>query len=451
MSTPAGEPSNALSPRGGLRRLAMRGAAFELVAYAVISAVRFVNSVILTRLLVTDDVGTALLVAALPTGLVMVTDAGFLQATLQSKRGDEPAFLDTVWTLQVLRGVAIAALCVILAWPYAAFFSVPVPLLFVSAAQLAISGLHSTAIYQLRRRVELQWVVSYEVGGQLLGVAITLTWAAIAPSPWALIGGGAAKVLVDSIVSHFLPGRLRHRFHLDREAVREIRAVARWIMASSAVSFVGGYTDRLTIGKLLGDSTLAVYSIALNLADLVGGVVVRLISGVAYPVLSSQYRHGDRDRLRAVFYALRWRLDVVFMPSLGALVVLGPWIVSVVWQEPWHGAGWMLQILCARTALDLTSHAFGTLLTSIGEQRLVFTRNVVRTVAILVLVPSGYALAGQVGLLWSLSGAELLAMMVLARRLRQLGLLWPARELVGPLAGAGGAVIAWAFRSLVLD
>jgi len=429
-----------------LRRIAARGAAFELGAYAVSYGVRFVNSMILTRLVTDTDVGTAMLVSTLHLGLVMVTDAGFLQAMMQSKRGDDPRFLDTIWTLQVVRGLALAVLCALVAWPYAAFYDFSAALLFVTAAQLAISGFHSTAIYQLRRRVELQWVVSFEVAGQLLGAAVTLTWAALAPSPWALVGGGAVKIAADTIASHFLPGRLRHRFRIDRDAVAEIRGVARWILGSSAVTFVGGHADRLVFGALLGKGPAGVYVYAVILAEMVGALVLRLLFGIVYPVLANEHRRVDSARLRNLFYASRWRIDLFAMSSLGALTVLGPWLVSWIWDEQFHGAGWMLQILCVRTALDLISNSWATALTSIGEQRMVFLRNAVRTTSVLAAMPVGFLLDGQRGLLWALAAAEVPAMLLLMARLRRLGLLWIARELLVLPAWAMGAGAAYGFR-----
>jgi O-antigen/teichoic acid export membrane protein len=407
--------------------------------------------VILTRLVVAADVGTALLVSTLHLGLVMVTDAGFLQAMMQSKRGDDPRFLDTIWTLQAIRGAVLAVVCLLVAWPYARFYDLPTALLYVTAAQLAVSGLHSTAIYQLRRQVNLQWVVSFEVIGQLLGVAITLTWAWIASSPWALVGGGAVKIVVDTIASHFLPGRVRHRFRIDRAAVAEIRAVARWVMGSSAVSFLGAHADRLVIGRLLGEATLGIYSIAINLAEMVGMLVLRLLFGIVYPVLANEHRRDDPARLRSLFYASRWRIDVFAMSSLGALTMLGPWLVSSIWTAAWHEAGWMLQILCVRTALDLVSNSWATCLTSIGEQRLVFLRNVVRTVSVLAAMPIGFHLGGPSGLLWGLGAAEVPAMLLLMGRLQQLRLLWFTRELLVLPAWAAGAGVAYTFRRLFVD
>jgi hypothetical protein len=55
-------------------------------------------------------------------GLAMFSDLGLRQSIVQSRRGDEPAFLNTAWALQILRGVVLWAIAVAAsAWSLAGY------------------------------------------------------------------------------------------------------------------------------------------------------------------------------------------------------------------------------------------------------------------------------------------------------------------------------------------
>jgi hypothetical protein len=63
------------------------------------------------------------LVNTLRMGLELFSDIGVAQNIVNSKRGDEPTFLNTIWTLQVIRGAVIWFVGLILAFPIANFYN----------------------------------------------------------------------------------------------------------------------------------------------------------------------------------------------------------------------------------------------------------------------------------------------------------------------------------------
>jgi hypothetical protein len=60
---------------------------------------------ILTRLLFPEAFGLMALVQVFMGGLQMFSDLGVNMSIIQSKRGEDPDFLNTAWTFQILRGL----------------------------------------------------------------------------------------------------------------------------------------------------------------------------------------------------------------------------------------------------------------------------------------------------------------------------------------------------------
>ena len=86
---------------------ALRSSFLAVGSYGAQQALRLASNLILTRLLFPEAFGMMALVFMVIQGLNMFSDAGVSPAIMQSKRGDDPRFLNTAWTLKVGRGVIL--------------------------------------------------------------------------------------------------------------------------------------------------------------------------------------------------------------------------------------------------------------------------------------------------------------------------------------------------------
>ncbi len=63
------------------------------------------------------------LVTVVVVGVTMFSDGGIKPSIQQSKRGDDPDFLNTAWTIEVNPLLALWIVCCLLSWPPDQFFS----------------------------------------------------------------------------------------------------------------------------------------------------------------------------------------------------------------------------------------------------------------------------------------------------------------------------------------
>ena len=106
-------------PRSDLRARTIRGTVVGILGNGSAQLLRFASNLILAHLLFPGAFGLMGPVLTVLTGLEMISDVGILPSIIQHKRGDDRRFLDTAWTLQVIRGVLLAILGSLLAVPAA--------------------------------------------------------------------------------------------------------------------------------------------------------------------------------------------------------------------------------------------------------------------------------------------------------------------------------------------
>ncbi|MEY8838750.1 oligosaccharide flippase family protein, partial [Cribrihabitans sp. XS_ASV171] len=88
----------------------LRSASWVIVGYGLSQALRLASNLILTRILFPEAFGMMTLVGLVVVGMQLFSDIGIGTSIVQNRRGDEPDFLDTAWTLQVLRGFLLFGL-----------------------------------------------------------------------------------------------------------------------------------------------------------------------------------------------------------------------------------------------------------------------------------------------------------------------------------------------------
>lgn len=408
----------------------LRGSAFEIAGYGTQQVLRFGSSFVLAQLLFPAAFGLSTLVGVVTQGLILLSDVAVQPCVIQSKRGDDPAFLNTAFTIQAIRGVILGTLMIVLAKPAAWFYREPElePLIYLGSVQLYLGGLHSTSVFTLRRHLTVGWINVLELGQTALTVGLNISLARVYPSAWVLVVGTTTSSVVYVVATHFLPVPYRNRFHWDKEAAAEMARFGRWVLGSSAATFLSGQSDRIVLGRFLGAAWLGIYGIATNLGEAIANLVFRIINGVIYPALSQHSRDG-RD-IGHVYYRLRLRLDAAAMPALGLLAGLGPWIVGFIYDERYAAAGWILRILCVRIALSFVIAPNEAILFTLGHTRYGFLRSVTRLVATIVFIPVGWYLGGIQGVIWGTVAAEGCTLFAVWPKNYSLGILRVRRELL---------------------
>lgn len=197
-----------------LNKLAIRGTIWTFVGYGSSQVLRLAGNLVLTRLLVPEMFGLMALVNTFIIGLNLFSDIGIGPSIIQNKRGDEPSFLNTAWTIQVIRGVGLWLCCCLIALPVSRFYGDRqlIWLLPLVGFSTIIAGFNSTALFTLNRKIDLGKLTRFEFIVQSIGLVVMIVWAWFNPTIWALVMGNFVLSLVKMIWSHYLVAEPRNRF-----------------------------------------------------------------------------------------------------------------------------------------------------------------------------------------------------------------------------------------------
>jgi O-antigen/teichoic acid export membrane protein len=381
-----------------LKKLAISGAVWTFAGYGASQILRFGSNLILTRLLFPELFGLMALINIFIIGLNLFSDIGIGQSIIQNKRGDEPAFLNTAWTLQIIRGFVLWLCCALIAWPVANFYGEPqlLWLLPIVGLNTIISGFNSTALFTLNRHLAVRKLAIFELGVQTISLIVMIIWAALSRSIWALVIGGLVNALLWMIGSHLLNSGPPNRVVWDRNAVKAILSFGRWIFVSTALYFLAEQSDRLILGKLISIELLGVYGIAFTLADIPRQVLLALSSKVIFPVFSKS-ADLPRDIFRIKIQNNRKPVLIAMALGLTVMVSFGDILILTLYDQRYVQASWMFPLLALGIWPRILTQTIDTSLFAVGKAKYAAIGSLTKFIFMIIGLPLGFYLMGIAG------------------------------------------------------
>ena len=397
-----------------LKQRVLRAGGWSIAGYGLGQVIRLGSNLVMTRLLVPEMFGVMAIATMVQVILALLSDLGINQNIVQSRRGDDPAFLDTAWVVQIARGIVLWLVALLLSvalhfanlggmLPVKSVYASPVlPLVIaVSSLSAVILGFQSTKMALALRRFDQKRILQIQLLAQVAALAVMIPIGVATRSIWALVSGGLIASLTTTALSHMWMGGQPNRFRWEQKALRELFGFGKWVFVSSAVGVFAANGDRLLLGGFVEADVLGFYAIAVLIVGAIAGGLSRLFMTVSLPALSEVARN-DPSKLREVYYKLRIPGDLLLLFLTGLLFSAGQLVIDVLYDPRYAAAGGMLQIL----ALSLFTVRYGVahqIYLAVGMPRYLMVINVVRFISLYSLVPLLYYLAGTQAAIWGIA------------------------------------------------
>ncbi len=437
-STTAGKQGVSLAL---LKRLAIRGSVWIILGFGISQVMRFGGNIVLTRLLSPEAFGIVGVVTAVLIGLEMFSDVGLRPNIIQNQRGEEPEFIRTAWTIQIIRGIILAIAAMAFAWPLASLNNEPSLTIIIPFAGLTaiIAGFNSTWLLVYSRRMILGKLVILDLVAHFCSLITMMIWAWYYPSVWALVAGIFANRLVKLVASHTVLAGTTMKVQWESQSANELIRFGKWIFISTALGFLVARLDVFVFGSIAGMGMLGVYLLAKNLSRLTVEPLIKLASTVLLP-LYSRIVEQDPKILRAQTFKSRAMLLLLFLPPLWAVVLWGDQLIALLYDERYQDAGWILQILAAGMIPASIISTMNPVLLAVGDsfRHLVNTAN--RFILQILGMSIGTYYADVTGFIVGVSAAEFLGYPMIVYLIRPYRVWLP---LLDGLAFGSSFIVIW--------
>jgi O-antigen/teichoic acid export membrane protein len=323
-----------------------------------------VRTIFLARLLSPTDFGLFGIALLSVSALDTFSQPG-LQAALVQKKGDVNSFLDTAWTVAVLRGFLLFIALFLFAPLIADFFNSPqaMPVLRVLSISTILSGLKNIKLLFFQKELEFRKQFLYEFSATLVDLVVVVICAFILKNVWALVWGIMASNVVRVCLSYIIYP-YRPRIKLERKKILSLLGFGKWIWGSTALIFFINQGDDVLLGKILGVTALGFYQMAYLLSNLPATEIAKVISKVTFPAYSKL--QSDISRLREAYLKVLKLTSFAAIPLAGCIFALAPEFVQIFLGAKWKPIIPVVQVLVLAGVLRSLSSTFGPVLHGLG-------------------------------------------------------------------------------------
>jgi len=336
-------------------------------------------------------------IALLSLGLMRrVSELGLDDSLIQRTERNVDAYLNTLWTMKVLQGIAIVAIAYFAAPSVAAIFDEPRAAVVLRAVALSplLIGIRNPRVMYLDKNLEFHKKFVYQFSGTLVQVGVAIGLALLSGTVWALVFGLLLGDVVRTISSYAIDPYVPVPA-FDRGRAREMFGYGKWLTGSGLVSFLFSEGDDAFVGWFLGAPALGFYQMAYRLARAPSTEVTQVISSVMLPTYSEI--QDDLVALRNAYFSVLKLTVLVSAPMALGIVAVAPTFVRAFLGTEWTVAIVPMQILAAWGLLLSIGSSSGPLFKARGRPDYITKVMILKTVLLAALIYPATARFGVAG------------------------------------------------------
>ncbi|NNF41470.1 MAG: lipopolysaccharide biosynthesis protein, partial [Phycisphaerales bacterium] len=313
------------------------------MAQCLRQAIALLTKLVLARLLAPDDFGLFAMLLVV-TGFVELTqDMGTSAVVVSARQRNQPLFSTLFW-INVITGLVLAAVVALAAPLIAAVYAEPriAGLCRAAAVLFVLNALVIVPRAVLSRRLRLDVLARVELIAATLGAAAAIAVAIAGGGVWSLL---AQPVVASSVAVIMIWRRVRWRpsRQLDWTATRGVRRYTAYLSGFTVLDYLHLNGDNFLIGLVLGAQDLGVYAVAYLIAVFPANTMVNVVCRVLFPY-HARVRHDDAHVRRTFLTVVRASALVVF-PAIIGLAAVGDLFATVVLGPEWATCGVVLVLL----------------------------------------------------------------------------------------------------------
>ena len=361
------------------------------------TALSFISTIVLARLLTPEDYGCIGMLAIFLAVSSTFIDGGFGSALIQKKRPTREDY-STIFYWNLGLSIFLYTVLFFSAPAISRFYNLPLlcSVLRVQGIVLIVDAARIVQVNQLRKQLRFKKIATINLSVSAVSLAVTIYLAWRGFGVWALV---AQQLMVGVLTTtiFWITGQWTPVLTFSMQSFKELFGFGGFILLSNLINTFCNNIQGLLIGKFYNPATMGYYSKAKSTEEISSSFISTVIDQVSYPVLSEA--QNDKTLMIRMLKKFIGVLAYVTFPVMLLLILIAKPIFIILYSERWLPSVPYFQILCfAGMAICLQGINYYAV-AAIGKSKDLFKWTVIKRLVGLCFVVGGLVLAGIKGVL----------------------------------------------------
>lgn len=348
-----------------------------------IQGVRFLSTIILSRLLLPNEYGIVAMIQVFSGFLIVFRNTGLVNVIIRDRRLSKKDY-QIFNTFTVYIGVVQGILLAMLAFPISAFYnnSELFSATLVLSIIFVISGFCVIPYSLLRMNHRFKRIGIIEFIASVSGIFMAILFAYFGFSYWSLIFQEVIQTTLLAILFYrYYP--IYFAFISWNEVVSVFSANRHMILNSLGFGIVHYFArnfDSLLVGKVYGEGPLGIYNRGYSLLYMVNSLVNVVVSRVTLPFLNGELASDNElDLNERVSFVNKIALLATY-PFVIIFTLFNYDFVKVMWGEEWIGVEKVLYYFGILILIQSPLSLINDILVTIGREKSIFPLGLVNSI-----------------------------------------------------------------------
>jgi len=343
-----------------------------------------IRLIILARILAPHDFGLMGIALLTMATLETFSQTGF-QAALIQKKEDSEGYLNSAWTVMIIRGLILFMILYFVAPSVATFFMEPQAKMIIQIIgfSILIQAFTNVGIIYFQKDLEFNKQFVYQFTGTFTDFVVAVSAALILRNVWAivfgLLAGNTARLIMSYLIHPYRP-----HLSFDFSKVKELFGFGKWVLGSSILVFLVTQGDSALVGKLLGAAVLGFYQLAYKISNTPTSEITNVISQVTFPAYSKL--QDNLPKLSEAYLKVLQLISYLSFLIAGLIFALAPDFTRVFLGEKWMPMVPAMQVLALAGLSRSIAATSGFIFYGVGKPNVDTRLQVIRLFILALLI-----------------------------------------------------------------
>lgn len=307
------------------------GAGWAVFTRLLVKSLGLISTVILARVLAPEDFGVIAMCMIIMAFLEVFTRFGFDVNIIQRKVVNNDV-LNSAWTLKLILGVALSVILISISGGVGFYYQderLTELTLFLSLLPF-INSLQNIGFVLYRKDIDLAKEFPLEFYSKLISFIVTISFAFILESYWALVIGmytnSLAKVFISFIMHPYRP-------RLNLSEAMGLFKFSKWLLLNNLLIFFNHKITDIIIGKEGDAEQLGYYTVGYEISNLPTTELLFPLSRSIFPGYAKI--KDNKEKLRVLFIKITKIIVFVSAPVCFGIAITANEIVTILLGDKW--------------------------------------------------------------------------------------------------------------------